>query len=61
MLGSVALVRIDVIVNVFPNSLIPFTLMMVAISSSETLDLAKATQHNLPENGNHQENVNLYV
>jgi hypothetical protein len=35
--------------NVVPNSPILVTLMMEAVSSSETLVLTKATQRNIPE------------
>jgi hypothetical protein len=35
--------------NVFPNSPSPFTLIMEALSSSETSVLTRATQRNIPE------------
>jgi hypothetical protein len=36
-------------ISVVPSSLILFTLMMEALSSSETLVLTRATRHNIPE------------
>jgi hypothetical protein len=40
-----------VTVNVAPSSPILVTLMMVALSSSETLVLTRATRHNIPKDG----------
>jgi hypothetical protein len=41
--------RFLVTVNVVPSSLIPFTLMMQAIHSSEISVLTRVTQRNIPE------------
>jgi hypothetical protein len=54
MLNRVALVRTDVRrllakANVFPSSPILVTLMMEALSSSETSVLTRATRRNIPE------------
>jgi hypothetical protein len=45
------LLRLLVTANVIPSSLILVTLMVVAISSSETSVLAEATRRNIPEDG----------
>jgi hypothetical protein len=37
--------------NLFPSSLIPFTLMMEAIRFSETLVLTRVTRRHIPEDG----------
>jgi hypothetical protein len=55
MLRLVALVRTDVseelAANVFPSWPILVTLMMEALSSSETSDITRATRRNIPEDG----------
>jgi hypothetical protein len=43
--------RLLVTASVVPSSPILVTLMKDALSSSETLFLKRATQHNIPENG----------
>jgi hypothetical protein len=47
--GSFSMRRLLVTTNVVPTSLILVTLMMEAISSSETSVLTRATLHNIPE------------
>jgi hypothetical protein len=43
--------RLLVTANVFPSSLILFTLMMEAMRFSETSDLKRSTRRNIPEDG----------
>jgi hypothetical protein len=43
--------RLLVTANVVPSSAILVSLIMEALHSSETTDLTRATQHNIPEDG----------
>jgi hypothetical protein len=66
MLRRVALVRTDVSeANVVPNSPILVTLMMEALSSSETSVLTRATRRNIPEDAvlhsHRRENLKSYM
>jgi hypothetical protein len=45
------MIRLLITANVVPSSLILVTLMMAAISSSDTTDLTRVTRHNIPEGG----------
>jgi hypothetical protein len=43
--------RLLITANIVPSSLILVTLMMEALSSSETLDFKRSTRRNIPEDG----------
>jgi hypothetical protein len=48
--------------NFVPSSLIISTLMMVAVHSSETSVLTRATRRNMPEDGIHRrDNLKSYI
>jgi hypothetical protein len=57
--------RLLVTVNVVPSSPIPVTLIMEALSSSESLVLTTATQRKIPEDGillsHRRENLKSYI
>jgi hypothetical protein len=69
MLCLVTLIRTDVSeelsANTVPSSLIPVTLMMEVLRSSETLVFTRATLHNIPEDGilhsHRHENLKSYT
>jgi hypothetical protein len=63
--GEFYLLGCDVTVKFVPGSLILFTLMMVAIRSSEKSVLTRATWRHIPENdilhSNRRENLKFYI
>jgi hypothetical protein len=64
-LGITLAVTSDRAANVVPNSPILFPLMMEAIHSSESSDLARTTRRNIPEDGifhsHRRENLKYYM
>jgi hypothetical protein len=63
--GTLSVLQMLLTDNVFPSSLILSTLMLVAIHSSETSVLTRATQHQIPEDGifhsHRHENLKSYI